>query len=148
MYQTVWSANFCQLCSQQKRQRRRVSPFAIGLKGATSQVAGRPAVLDRTVIVLDRTVIVLDPTAIVLDPTVIVLDPTVIVLDPTVIVLDPTVIVRDSTVMTIYGDHSFPLTWWWVRPYLHGYFALLDTPAHRPSQLSPVSVVTDMLGFF
>ena len=25
-----------------------------------------------------------------------------------------------------------------------GYFALRDTPAHRPSQLSPVSVVTDM----
>ena len=25
-----------------------------------------------------------------------------------------------------------------------GHFALRDTPAHRPSQLSPVSVVTDM----
>ena len=27
---------------------------------------------------------------------------------------------------------------------ISGYFALWDTPAHRPSQLSPVSVVTDM----
>ena len=40
------------------------------LKGATSQVAGSPAVLDRTVIVLDRTVIVLDRIVIVLDRTV------------------------------------------------------------------------------
>ena len=48
------------------------------LKGATSQVAGIPAVLDRTVIVLDRTIIVLDRTIIVLDRIVIVLDRSVI----------------------------------------------------------------------
>ena len=57
------------------------------LKGATSQVAGSPAVLDRTVIVLDRTVIVLDRTIIVLDRTVIVLDRTIIVLDLSVIAI-------------------------------------------------------------
>ena len=50
----------------------------LSLKGATSQVAGSPAVLDRTVIVLDQTVIVLDQTVIVLDQTVIVLDRTAI----------------------------------------------------------------------
>ena len=66
------------------------------LKGATSQVAGSPAVLDRTVIILDRTVIVLDRTVIVLGRTVIVLDWTVIVLERTVIVLD-------RTVTAIYG---------------------------------------------
>ena len=33
MYQEVWSANFCQLPSQQKFQRRRVSSFGIGFKG-------------------------------------------------------------------------------------------------------------------
>ena len=48
------------------------------LKGATSEVAGGPAVLDRTVIVLDRTVIVLDRTVIVLNRIVIVLDRSVI----------------------------------------------------------------------
>ena len=37
----------------------------------------------------------------------------------------------------------FPLSGWrWVRP--SGYFAVRDTPAHRPSQLSPVPVMTDM----
>ena len=41
------------------------------LKGATSQVAGSPGVLNRTVIVLGRTVIVLDRTIIVLDRSVI-----------------------------------------------------------------------------
>ena len=94
-------------------------------KGAASQVAGSPAVLDPAVIVLDQTVIVLDPTVIVLDQTVIVLDQTVIVLDPTVIVLDQTVIVLDQTVIvldqtviTIYGVLSFPSAWWWVRPSL------------------------------
>ena len=40
------------------------------VKGATSQVAGSPAVLDRTVIVLDRTIIVLDRIVIVLDRAV------------------------------------------------------------------------------
>ena len=92
-------------------------------KGTTSQVAGRPSVLDRTVtvldqtvIVLDRTVTILDRTVIVLDQTVIVLDQTVIVLDQTVIVLDRTVIVLDRTVKTIYGVLSFPPAWRWVRP--------------------------------
>ena len=33
MYQKVWLATFCQLPSQQKRQRRRVSSFGIGFKG-------------------------------------------------------------------------------------------------------------------
>ena len=33
MYQQVWSATFCQLPSQKKRQRRRVSSFGIGIKG-------------------------------------------------------------------------------------------------------------------
>ena len=33
MYQQVWSATLCQLQSQQKRQRRRVSSFGIGFKG-------------------------------------------------------------------------------------------------------------------
>ena len=66
------------------------------LKGATSQVAGSPAVLDQTVIVLDRTIIVLDLTIIVLDRTIIVLDRTVIVLDRIVIVLD-------RSVIAIYG---------------------------------------------
>ena len=32
MYQEVWSATFCQLPSQQKRQRRRASSFGVGLK--------------------------------------------------------------------------------------------------------------------
>ena len=54
------------------------------VKGATSQVAGSPAVLDQTVIVLDRTVIVLDRTVIVLYRTIIVLDRIVIVLDRSV----------------------------------------------------------------
>ena len=72
---------------------------ALDLKGATSQVAGSPAVLDRTVIVLDGTVIVLDGTVIVLDRTVIVLDGTVIVLDRTIIVLD-------RSVIAIYGIFS------------------------------------------
>ena len=40
------------------------------VKGPTSQVAGSPAVCDRTVIVLDQTVIVLDRTIIVLDRSV------------------------------------------------------------------------------
>ena len=66
------------------------------VKGATSQIAGSPAVLDRTVIVLDRTVIVIDRTIIVLDRTVIVLDRTIIVLDRIVIVLD-------RSVIAIYG---------------------------------------------
>ena len=65
------------------------------LKGATSQVAGSPAVLHRTVIVLHRTVIVLDRTVIVHDRTVIVHDRTVIVLD--------------RTVITIFGIFSFLL---------------------------------------
>ena len=47
---------------------KRASQFP--LKGATSQVAGSPAVLDRTVIVLNRTIIVLDRIVIVLDRTV------------------------------------------------------------------------------
>ena len=38
--------------------------FSVTLKGATSQVAGSPAVLDRTVVVLDRIVIVLDRSVI------------------------------------------------------------------------------------
>ena len=83
------------------------------VKGATSQVAGSPAVLDRTVIVLDRTVIVHDRTVIVLDRTVIVLDRTVIVhdrtvivLDRTIIVLDQIVIVLDRSVIAIYGIFS------------------------------------------
>ena len=50
-----------------KRPRRLVG---LVVKGATSQVAGSPAVPDRTVIVLDRTIIVLDRTVIVLDRTV------------------------------------------------------------------------------
>ena len=41
------------------------------VKGATSQVAGSSAVLDRIVTVLDRTVIVLDRAIIVLDRSVI-----------------------------------------------------------------------------
>ena len=67
------------------------------LKGATSLVAGSPAVLDQTVIVLDQTVIVLDRAVIVFDRTVIVLD---------------------RTVITICGVLSFPSAWRWVRPSL------------------------------
>ena len=72
----------------------------IGVKGTTSQVVGSPAVLDRTVIVLNWTIIVLNRTVW------------------TVIILDHTVIVLDWTVITIYGGHSFPPAWQWVRPYL------------------------------
>ena len=56
-------------------------------------------------------------------------------------VLDQTVIVLDRTVITIYSVLSFPSAWGWVIPSL--VTSLRDTPAHRPSQLSPVSVVTD-----
>ena len=78
------------------------------LKGATSQVAGSPAVLDQTVIVLDQTVIVLDRTVIT--------------------------IIRRPLI-------SFGLV---VGQTVSCYIALRNTPAHRPSQLSPVSVMTDM----
>ena len=125
------------------------------LKGATSQVAGSPAVLDRTVIVLDRTIIVLDRTVIVLDRTIIVLDRTVIVLDRTVNVLDRTiivldrfVIVLDRSVIAIYGIFSLNFLrlgggsdrLWLLRAARH-----TSVPAYLPSQLSHVSLVTDML---
>ena len=56
----IWPAcPFCVVYSL-----RHTSTPALDLTGATSQVAGSPAILDQTVVVLDRTVNVLNRTAI------------------------------------------------------------------------------------
>ena len=58
--------------SFQARQRLKAQvttyqPGGCQFKGATSQVAGSPAVLDRTLVVFDRTVIVLNPTVMTIN---------------------------------------------------------------------------------
>ena len=71
------------------------------------------------------------------------------VADYLVVHAGPGVIVLDRS--AVYGVLSFLSAWRWVRPTdlqvcgqtLSGYFVLRDTPAHRPSQLSPVSVMID-----